>query len=83
MGCMITVQDYFYIIFMLFFYHFIYHLRGKASVHSVTKCAAATVGENQSETPIPSTRHLIGSRQRLLQSVAQCVGAIDIYIYIC
>ena len=35
---------------------------------------AATVGANQSETPIPSTRHLIGSRQLLLQTVAQCIA---------
>ena len=37
---------------------------------------AETVGVNQSETPIHSTQHLIGSCQRLLQAVASCIVAL-------
>ena len=51
-------------------------VRLKGSVHDATlRATAATAGANQSETPINSARNLIGSRQRLLQSVAYKVAS--------
>ena len=44
--------------------------------------AAATVGEKQSEIPIHSTLHLIGSCRKLLQQVRRKVSSCIYILYI-